>query len=91
MSALQSYEAEMIDQGFRAVEALLKQMRQVHSERKIESVMRAISLQTIDLFPAQFKKQSCNISNRSGAPVWAIRNVPVQRSDQVRRCRCVKG
>ena len=56
ISALHSYEAEMIVRGFRAVEASLKQMRQVHSEGKIASVMRAISLQTIDLFPAQFKK-----------------------------------
>jgi hypothetical protein len=54
--ALHSYEAEMIDRGFRAVEASLKQMKQVHSQGRVAKVMRGFSLRTIDRFPVRFKR-----------------------------------
>jgi 2-polyprenyl-6-methoxyphenol hydroxylase-like FAD-dependent oxidoreductase len=54
--ALHSYEAEMIDRGFRAVEASLKQMKQVHSEGRFANAMRALSLRTIDRLPVPLKK-----------------------------------
>jgi 2-polyprenyl-6-methoxyphenol hydroxylase-like FAD-dependent oxidoreductase len=54
--ALHGYEAEMIDRGFRAVEASLKQMKQVHSQRRFANVMRGFSLRTIDRFPVHLKR-----------------------------------
>jgi len=54
--ALHGYEAEMIDRGFRAVEASLKQMKQVHSQRRFANVMRGFSLKTIDRFPVHLKR-----------------------------------
>src|SRR5262249_34109261 len=41
VAALHGYEAEMIDRGFRAVEASLKQMKQVHSQGTFANAMRA--------------------------------------------------
>jgi 2-polyprenyl-6-methoxyphenol hydroxylase-like FAD-dependent oxidoreductase len=54
--ALHGYEAEMIDRGFRAVEASLRQMKQVHSQGKFANAMRGFSLRTIDRFPVHLKK-----------------------------------
>jgi 2-polyprenyl-6-methoxyphenol hydroxylase-like FAD-dependent oxidoreductase len=54
--ALHVYEVEMIDRGFRAVEASLKQMRQVHSEGRFSNAVRALSLRTIDRLPVHLKK-----------------------------------
>ena len=54
--ALHGNEAEMIDRGFRAVEASLKQMKQVHSQGRVAKVMRGFSLRTIDRFPVRFKR-----------------------------------
>jgi 2-polyprenyl-6-methoxyphenol hydroxylase-like FAD-dependent oxidoreductase len=56
ISALHGYEAEMIDRGFRAVEASLKQMKQVHSQRRFANVIRGFSLKTIDRFPVHLKR-----------------------------------
>src|SRR6516162_1242061 len=53
--ALQGYEAEMIDRGFRAVEASLKQMKQVHSQGRFANAMRGFSLRTIERFPVHLK------------------------------------
>jgi 2-polyprenyl-6-methoxyphenol hydroxylase-like FAD-dependent oxidoreductase len=54
--ALHVYEAEMIDRGFRAVEASLKQMKQVHSEGRFANGMRALSFRTIDRLPVHLKR-----------------------------------
>jgi 2-polyprenyl-6-methoxyphenol hydroxylase-like FAD-dependent oxidoreductase len=54
--ALHGYEAEMIDRGFRAVEASLKQMKQVHSQGRFTNAMRGFSLRTIDRFPIHLKR-----------------------------------
>lgn len=54
--ALHDYEAEMIDRGFRAVEASLKQMKQVHSHGRFANAMRGFSLKTIDRFPVRLKR-----------------------------------
>lgn len=54
--ALHDHEAEMIDRGFRAVEASLKQMKQVHAEGKFANAMRALSLEIIDRLPVHMKK-----------------------------------
>ena len=54
--ALHGYEAEMIDRGFRAVEASLKQMKQVHSQGRFANAVRGFSLRTIDRFPVPLKK-----------------------------------
>ena len=54
--ALHDYEAEMIDRGFRAVEASLKQMKQVHSQGRFANAMRGFSLSTIDRFPVHLKR-----------------------------------
>jgi hypothetical protein len=48
--------AEMIDRGFRAVEASLKQMKQVHSQGRFVNAMRGFSLRTIDRFPVHLKR-----------------------------------
>ncbi len=54
--ALHAYELEMIDRGFRAVEASLKQMKQVHSEGRFANAMRSLWLRTIDRLPVHLKK-----------------------------------
>lgn len=54
--ALQAYELEMIDRGFRAVEASLKQTKQVHSEGRFANAMRSLWLRTIDPLPVHLKK-----------------------------------
>ena len=54
--ALHDYEAEMIDRGFRAVEASLKQMKQVHSQGRFANAMRGFALKTIDRFPVHLKR-----------------------------------
>jgi 2-polyprenyl-6-methoxyphenol hydroxylase-like FAD-dependent oxidoreductase len=54
--ALYGYEAEMIDRGFRAVEASLKQMKQVHNRGRFANAMRDLSLRTIDRFPVHLKR-----------------------------------
>lgn len=54
--ALHAYETEMIDRGFRAVEASLRQMKQFHSEGRFSNAMRALSLRTIDRLPVRLKK-----------------------------------
>jgi 2-polyprenyl-6-methoxyphenol hydroxylase-like FAD-dependent oxidoreductase len=54
--ALHDYEAEMIDRGFRAVDASLRQMKQVHSQGRFANAMRGFSLRTIDRFPVRLKK-----------------------------------
>ena len=54
--ALHAYEAEMIDRGFRAVEASLKQMQQVHREGRFANALRGFSLRTIDRLPVSLKK-----------------------------------
>jgi 2-polyprenyl-6-methoxyphenol hydroxylase-like FAD-dependent oxidoreductase len=56
ISALHGYEAEMTDRGFRAVEASLKQMKQVHSQGMFANAMRGFSLRTIDRFPVHLKR-----------------------------------
>jgi 2-polyprenyl-6-methoxyphenol hydroxylase-like FAD-dependent oxidoreductase len=56
ISALHAYEAEMLDRGFRAVEASLKQMKKVHSEGRFANAMRALSLRTINRLPGRVKK-----------------------------------
>ena len=56
ISALHNYEAEMIARGFRAVEASLKQMKQVHTEGRFANAMRTVSLKVIDRLPDQIKK-----------------------------------
>jgi len=40
--ALHAYETEMIDRGFRAVEASLQQMQQVHREGKVANALREL-------------------------------------------------
>ena len=54
--ALRVYEVEMIDRGFRAVEASLKQMQQVHREGRFANALRSLSLRTIDRLPVSLKK-----------------------------------
>jgi 2-polyprenyl-6-methoxyphenol hydroxylase-like FAD-dependent oxidoreductase len=54
--ALHDYEANMIDRGFRAVEASLKQMKQLHRNGKLSNTIRALSLQAIDRLPVRLKK-----------------------------------
>ena len=54
--ALHGYEAEMIDRGFRAVEASLKQMKQVHSQGRLANAMSKLSLKAIDQLPLNLKK-----------------------------------
>jgi 2-polyprenyl-6-methoxyphenol hydroxylase-like FAD-dependent oxidoreductase len=54
--ALHGYETEMIDRGFRAVEASLKQMKQVHSQGRFVNAMRWFSLRAIDRFPLHLKR-----------------------------------
>ena len=51
---LHGYEAEMIDRGFRAVEASLKQMKQVQSQGRFANAMTGFSLRTID--PVRLKR-----------------------------------
>ena len=53
---LHAYETEMLDRGFRAVEASLKQMKEVHSEARFSNLIRALSLRTINQLPVHLKK-----------------------------------
>jgi 2-polyprenyl-6-methoxyphenol hydroxylase-like FAD-dependent oxidoreductase len=55
-SALHGYEAEMLDRGFAAVEASLKQMKQVHMEGRIGNAFRALFFRTVNRLPVQMKK-----------------------------------
>ncbi len=58
--ALHAYETEMIERGFRAVEASLEQMEQVHSEGRFSNAMRAFSLRTKKKLP-----KPCSSSRRA--------------------------
>ena len=58
--ALHDYEAEMIERGFRAVEASLNQMKQVHNESSVANVFRFLFFRAVDRLPVRIKKSILN-------------------------------
>ena len=56
-SALHDYETEMLDRWFAAVEASLKQMKQVHDEGPIGNAFRALFFRAVNRLPIRMKKE----------------------------------